>query len=92
MTFMKTDDVIMHAHMIMDNGFLIVPPHNFEDQSCLNNQLWKIKEYYCGLGSNGINSIPNFIKINSSVPVLLYVVHKASTTSLAERHEEDRQI
>jgi hypothetical protein len=44
-------------------------------------QLQEIKKYYCALGSNGIISMPNFMKIRSTVLVTAYGLTKNTRRS-----------
>jgi hypothetical protein len=36
-------DAITHTQTIMDNGVIIVPPHDFKHPSCLYYQVWKLQ-------------------------------------------------
>jgi hypothetical protein len=48
----QCDNVIAHAHIIIINGVVMVPPHEFEDPSAWYYQVYGIKKYEFGVASN----------------------------------------
>jgi hypothetical protein len=75
------NDVITYAQVIMGNGVVILPPHVFDKPLRWYWQLKGIKIYGHGIGTNGVISIPNFMKI---CPLILELLHVYRRTSMAK--------
>jgi hypothetical protein len=56
-----------HAHSIMGNSAINVPPHNFKQPCRLYYSGRKIKNYEFEIAPCGIMSMPNFINFRQAI-------------------------
>jgi hypothetical protein len=84
MTFIKVDNVIAHAQMIISNGVLIGTPHGFEHPSRWNYELQEIINYDFGLVSHGITPIPIFMIVSPTILELLHAHRRTSPETLGQ--------